>query len=36
MENYNYLSYLYQYDDYYDFDKVNIDMGGLFEAQPPF
>jgi hypothetical protein len=28
MESYNYLSYLYEADDYYDFDKVGIDAGG--------
>lgn len=28
METYNYLSYLYEYDDYYDYDKVGIDAGG--------
>jgi len=28
MLNYNYMTYLYEYDDYYDFDKVNIDTGG--------
>lgn len=26
--SYNYISYLYEYDDYYDYDKVNIDKGG--------